>query len=87
MAHCNQLATARVPVKFLLPLGGCHEWDRPGADLHDADGLARFVDAMRQHCPDNVELVEIGAHINDKETHDAVLKIPDDWCSDGAINY
>ncbi len=85
-AHCEQLSKAIGPVKFLLPLGGCHEWDRPGADLHDGDGLAAFIHAMRDHCPANVELVEINAHINDPEFADVALKCFDQWIADGVIS-
>ena len=42
-AHCARLATATGPTVFLLPTLGCHEWDRPGAPLHDAGGLAAFA--------------------------------------------
>ena len=85
-AHCRQLAQATGPVKFLLPLSGCHEWDRQSADLHDPKGLAAFNNAVRSHCPDNVELIEIDAHINDPEFADIALACFDQWIAEGLIS-
>jgi len=87
VAHtlCDKLATARAPVALILPTKGCNEWDRPGADLHDAKGLAAFCDALRQKCPDNVTLHELDAHINDPAFSDHALAIFDAWVADGVI--
>ena len=82
---CAKLAGARAPVALLLPLEGCNEWDRPGADLHDAEGLAAFCDAIRQDCPGNVTLHEIAAHINDAAFCAAALAVFDEWLADGTI--
>ena len=84
-AHARQLATATGPVTLILPLGGCGEWDRPGAPLHDPDGLAAFVDEMKTVCPRNVELIELNAHINDAAFCSTILNQVDDWLSDGLI--
>lgn len=78
-ALAARLAQASGPTAFILPLLGCHEWDRPGADLEDAEGLAAFVDEMRSACPDNVELCEVSSHINDADFVDAALAIFDRW--------
>ena len=53
---CAKMGQAKGPVTFLMPLQGGNEWDRPGAPLHDADGLKAFVAAMRAGCPDTVTL-------------------------------
>lgn len=84
-AHCAQLAGARAPVVLLLPAGGCGEWDRPGNELHDAGGLAAFLEAMRGGCPDNVELCEIDAHINDPLFAEAALAVFDAWLEAGIV--
>ncbi len=84
-AICDKLATARAPVTLLLPLRGCNEWDREGAPLHDAAGLAAFCDEIRARCPDNVTLVELDAHINDAGFADSVLEIFDGWVRDGVL--
>ncbi|MDJ0824937.1 MAG: Tm-1-like ATP-binding domain-containing protein [Rhodobacter sp.] len=76
-ALCARLAEATGPVVFLLPLQGCNEWDRPGAPLHDAEGLAAFIDEMRRVCPANVELRELDCHINDPEFAEAALAVLD----------
>jgi uncharacterized protein (UPF0261 family) len=82
---CGKLAEAAGPVVFFLPIRGGHEWDRPGAPLEDAVGLAAFCDEMRVACPANVELLELDAHINDPAFSDAVLARFDDWVAAGIV--
>ncbi|WP_417676947.1 Tm-1-like ATP-binding domain-containing protein [Roseibium sp.] len=84
-AHCVQLAKAKGPTALILPVGGCGEWDRPGADLHDAEGLAAFIAAMRDGCPGNVDLHEIDAHINDAAFAEKALEIFDRWDREGLV--
>lgn len=85
-ALCGKLAGATAPVAFVLPEGGCNEWDRPGADLHDAAGLAAFVDEMKTSCPANVELYALAAHINDEAFISKVLEIFDGWVEAGVLS-
>jgi uncharacterized protein (UPF0261 family) len=80
-----KLSDAKAPVAFFLPTGGCNEWDRPGAPLHDADGLAAFCDEMRRACPANVTLEELACHINDAQFSARVLALFDDWVAQGLI--
>ncbi|WP_370318582.1 Tm-1-like ATP-binding domain-containing protein [Oricola sp.] len=82
---CSHMATASGPTTFLLPKGGCHEWDRPGADLNDPDGLAAFCDEMEKACPDNVELKALDCHINDAEFCATALAIFDEWVAKGMV--
>jgi uncharacterized protein (UPF0261 family) len=82
---CRKLSQAQAPVAFVLPNQGCNEWDRPGGDLHDAEGLAVFCDEMRSLCPDTVELHELDCHINDAEFCDRVLEIFDSWVASGVV--
>lgn len=84
-AICAQLASATAPVTLFLPLQGCNEWDRTGAPLHNAQGLAAFVDEIRIHCPANVTLVELDTHINDAVFCDAVLALFDQWVAQGIV--
>ena len=84
-AICAKMAGARAPVAFVLPVQGCNEWDRPGADLHDAAGLAAFCDEMRAACPANVALHEIDAHINDAAFCETVLRLFDGWLAEGTV--
>ncbi|MFC6688193.1 Tm-1-like ATP-binding domain-containing protein [Jhaorihella thermophila] len=84
-AICDKLAGAAAPVTLVLPLQGCNEWDRAGAPLHDAEGLAAFCDEIHARCPDNVTLVELDAHINDAAFADKVLEIFDGWVRDGIV--
>ncbi|MEP2715029.1 Tm-1-like ATP-binding domain-containing protein [Pseudophaeobacter sp.] len=82
---CSKLAEAQAPVAFLLPGQGCNEWDRPGGDLHDAEGLAAFCDEIRSASPSNVALSELDCHINDADFCTKVLEIFDGWVAGGVI--
>ncbi|MCE8525600.1 Tm-1-like ATP-binding domain-containing protein [Ruegeria pomeroyi] len=84
-AICGKLAGAQGPVTLMLPTAGCNEWDRPGAPLHDADGLAAFCEEIRSTCPANADLVELDAHINDAAFSDRALAIFDDWMARGLV--
>lgn len=82
---CDKLAAAKGPVTLILPSQGGNEWDREGAPLADAEGLARFCAAMCTKCPPNVRLVDIDAHINDPAFAEAALAQVDDWLSTGVL--
>lgn len=85
-AITDQLALATSDTVFLLPLAGCGEWDREGADLHNAEGHAVFCDQIRRGCPDNVALEEVDAHINDEEFAQRALAVFDRWCEQGVVS-
>ncbi|MDK3018980.1 Tm-1-like ATP-binding domain-containing protein [Pseudodonghicola flavimaris] len=82
---CDKLGQAVAPVTILLPRGGCNEWDRPGADLHDAGGLAAFCDEMMAACPPTARLEPLEAHINDAAFTARALEVFDDWVAAGVI--
>lgn len=84
-AMAGQLAQARGPVVFMLPLEGGNEWDREGGPLSDPAGLAAFVEEVRGACPENVELSELDAHINDAAFAEAVLARIDGWIAEGVL--
>jgi uncharacterized protein (UPF0261 family) len=83
---CEKLAAAKGAVTLFLPLEGCNEWDRDGAPLADAGGLAAFMDEMRAHCPAHVALREVAGHINDAVFTDTVLAQFDAWMADGTVS-
>jgi uncharacterized protein (UPF0261 family) len=82
---CEKLAQATGPTTFLLPTRGGNEWDRPGNPLSDAQGLSAFCEAVRAHCPKNVKLIELDAHINDAAFCDAALAQFDKWIAEGVV--
>lgn len=84
-AHGRQLSQAKGATALLMPLGGCGEWDRPGADLHNAEGLDAFVGEMRTACPENAEWVELDCHINDQGFAAKALEIFDAWVASGIV--
>jgi uncharacterized protein (UPF0261 family) len=85
-AMCQKLSAAKGPTILLLPVQGGNEWDRAGGILEDAEGLAAFVEELRAHCPDNVTLIEMDAHINDPEFSEKTLEILDGWVADGTVS-
>ncbi len=84
-AMAARLAEAKGPVHVIIPAGGVQEWDRPGGDVHDAEGLAAMLDEMRRVLAPAYPTTEIAGHINDPEFSDAVLGVFDDWCKDGTV--
>lgn len=83
--HGERLAAAKAPVAFILPRGGLNEWDRPGAPLHDGDGLAAFCDEVQAVMPKNVNLRQLDCHINDAEFCETALAVFDDWVARGIV--
>ena len=81
----GKLSGARGETVFVLPTQGGNEWDRAGGPLHDAEGLAAFVDEVGQSCPPNVTLTRLDAHINDAAFCDAVLATIDGWIASGLL--
>jgi len=80
-----RLATAKGPSCLLLPLRGVEQWDRPGEPLHDAEGLAAFVEAMRAAVAPPTRCIEMDAHINDDAFCDAALAVFDEWVAQGLV--
>jgi uncharacterized protein (UPF0261 family) len=83
--YAGKLAQATGPCAFILPRGGCNEWDRAGGPLSDSEGLAAFCDAMEKALPANTELHSLDCHINDAGFAEKVLEILDDWVGRGII--
>ncbi len=83
--YAEKLALATGPSAFILPRGGCNEWDRPEGPLHDAEGLGAFCAAMEQAIPANTTLHPLDCHINDAGFAEQVLDIFDDWVARGLI--
>lgn len=84
-AHAKQLATAKGPTAVLLPEHGLGEWDREGADLHDADGLKQFLIDLEAALPPNVDTHRIDGHINDAVFVEKALEIFDAWRAEGIV--
>jgi uncharacterized protein (UPF0261 family) len=81
----RRLRQARGPVHLVLPLQGIEEWDRPGAPLHDAEGLAALLDEMTRCDWGAAEVSRIDAHINDPAFAHHVLQVFDRWLAQGVI--
>ena len=83
--YAEKLATATGPSAFILPCGGCNEWDRPEGPLHDAEGLAAFCATMEEVIPPNTTLHRLDCHINDAGFTEKVLEVFDDWVARGIV--
>lgn len=84
-AHATQLSKAKGPTALLLPKDGLGEWDRKGNDLHNAEGLQKFYDALGKIVPENVDVHWIDGHINDAIFADKALEVFDEWCASGRV--
>ncbi|MEP4194042.1 MAG: Tm-1-like ATP-binding domain-containing protein [Aliishimia sp.] len=84
-AHGAQLAKATGPVAVLLPQAGLGEWDREGADLHDAEGLRVFLDELETALPSNASVHKIDGHINDDIFAQTALSLFDEWRDAGLV--
>ena len=81
----RRLRQSQGPVHLILPLRGIEEWDRPGAPLHDPEGLAAMMDECSQCDWGSVQLSRIDAHINDAAFVRQVLTVFDDWLAQGVV--
>lgn len=81
----KRLGESAAPTHLIIPRGGIEEWDRPGGDCHDPEGLAAFVSELRETAADSVAVTETEAHINDTEFSAIALNIFDQWVSDGIV--
>lgn len=84
-ALAERLESATGPTHFFLTAGGVEEWDRPGEEAHDPEGLAAFVEEARRVLPGRVEMTDLECHINDQAFCDSVLAKFDMWVNDGTI--
>jgi uncharacterized protein (UPF0261 family) len=81
----SRLRQAQGPVHLVLPLQGIEEWDRPGAPLHDAEGLAALMDEIG-HCDlGKASVARLNAHINDADFVQHVLTVFDEWVAAGKV--
>jgi len=79
LAHADRLNTAIGKTAFIMPLGGCHEWERESAPLHNAQGTATFAKTIKPNLKDHIEWHQLDANINDEAFVDTVLTIFDSW--------
>ncbi len=81
----SRLGESPAPTHLIIPNGGIEEWDRPGGDCHDPEGLAAFLDELRTTVSLTVKSTEIDAHINDPEFCTEALTIFDAWVEAGIV--
>jgi uncharacterized protein (UPF0261 family) len=81
----NRLSQAKGPVHLVLPELGIEEWDRPGAPMHDPEGLAAMMDEFDKCNLEGIEVSRIQSHINDAGFVQQVLAVFDDWVDRGLV--
>jgi len=65
LAHAECLNKAVSKTAFVMPLKGCHEWERKGEPLHDPKGPETFANAIKPKLKDDIAWHELDCHIND----------------------
>lgn len=81
----KRLGESAAPTHLIIPRGGIEEWDRPGGDCHDPEGLTAFITELSTSVAPSVQATELDAHINDPEFSAAALQIFDHWVEKGII--
>jgi len=84
-ALVNRLSLATGPVHLILPELGIEEWDRPGAPMHDPEGLSALMDEFEKCNLEDIEVSRIQSHINDAKFVQQVLAVFDDWIDRGLV--
>ena len=80
-----RIGESTAPTHLIIPGQGIEEWDRPGGDCHDPEGLSAFLDELRNTVAPSVQVTEIDAHINDPDFTATALKIFDGWAENGVV--
>jgi uncharacterized protein (UPF0261 family) len=81
----SRLRQAKGPVHLVLPKLGIEEWDRPGAPMHDPEGMTALLDEFERCKLKGVEVSRIDAHINDAGFVQQVLAVFDEWIARGFV--
>lgn len=63
----EKASMSKGPVTIVLPLNGVSAIDCPGQPFHDPNADRTLFDSIRSHVSPKVKLVEVDAHINDRE--------------------
>ncbi|MBT4083986.1 MAG: Tm-1-like ATP-binding domain-containing protein [Alphaproteobacteria bacterium] len=81
----QRIGESPAPVHLILPNKGIEEWDRPGGDCHDPEGLDAFMDELRTTVAPSIQMTELDCHINDEAFTDLAMEIFDGWVSAGTV--
>ena len=66
------------PTAIVIPLQGLSEWDRPGNELYDPEGIIAFTQTFKENAEQKIRVIELDAHLNDKIFSDTVLSVFDE---------
>ena len=82
----KRLGESPAPTHLIIPREGIEEWDRPGGDCYDPEGLNAFITELSASVAPSVQATELNAHINDPEFCAVALEIFDGWVDDGTVS-
>lgn len=74
-AMASKLNAAKGPVAVAVPLKGLSIANKPGGELYDPEGDARFRETLKSNLRKDINCVEVDAHINDEAFTDKVLEL------------
>ncbi|KIC15705.1 Tm-1-like ATP-binding domain-containing protein [Leisingera sp. ANG-DT] len=81
----RRIGESKAPTHLIIPKGGIEEWDRPGGDCHDPEGLEAFITELSATVAPAVQATELEAHINDPAFAQTALEILDRWVAEGTV--
>ncbi|MDC0659033.1 Tm-1-like ATP-binding domain-containing protein [Leisingera sp. SS27] len=81
----RRIGESKAPTHLIIPKGGIEEWDRPGGDCHDPEGLEAFTTELSATVSPSVQATELEAHINDPDFTRTALEILDRWVAEGIV--
>ena len=68
----GKLNQSKGKVKVLIPVNGFSALDKAGMEFHDRDAGKAFTETIKTALDAHIEVIELDAHINDKEFAQAV---------------
>jgi uncharacterized protein (UPF0261 family) len=72
--YAEKLNKAKGPVSFLFPLRGWGSLDREGNPLYAPEEDLVFVQELRKHINEKVEIKEVDCNLNDEEFAHALVE-------------
>ena len=78
----EKLNAATGPTALALPLDGVSMIDVDGEDFHDPEADEALFDALREHCGEEVDLIEMETDINDDSFAETLAATLDEYMRD-----
>jgi uncharacterized protein (UPF0261 family) len=82
----EKLNKAKGPVKFMVPERGWSTLSVEGQPLYDPDDDKVFVDELKKHLKPEIEVRNVGAHLNTPEFAKIIIESFDEMMKEKALN-